>query len=116
MHRNMVDLPDPDGPATTIAFPRSIARSTPSSTTLPSKLLRMPSSATRCEAPRTTEPPDPSPERSAVSLLIAQPPGPGGPGRSDPPCPGPTIARFLHGVGGSGRRRLARRPDPAGSI
>ncbi len=51
MHRSMVDLPDPDGPAITTTSPRSIVRSMPSSTRLSPKLLRTRSSSTRCPFP-----------------------------------------------------------------
>src|SRR5688500_12770116 len=44
--RSIVDLPEPEGPATTIDSPRSMPRSMPSRTTLPSKALRTPDSST----------------------------------------------------------------------
>ena len=46
MHRSIVDLPEPDGPATTTASPGAIARSMSSSTRLSPKLLRTPLSST----------------------------------------------------------------------
>src|SRR5215207_4976715 len=47
MQRSIVDLPDPEGPATTIASPRSIFSSIPSRTRLSPKLLRTEASSTR---------------------------------------------------------------------
>src|SRR5829696_9012731 len=47
MQRSIVDLPDPEGPATTIASPRSILNSIPSRTRLSPKLLRTEASSTR---------------------------------------------------------------------
>ena len=46
MQRSSVDLPEPDGPATTIASPRLMDRSMPSRTRLSPKLLRIPLAST----------------------------------------------------------------------
>src|ERR687896_673841 len=54
MQRSIVDLPDPDGPATTIDSPLSIARVMSSSTRLLPKLLRTWSSSTRCPLERVS--------------------------------------------------------------
>ena len=46
--RSIVDLPEPEGPAMTMASPRPTFRSIPSSTRLVPKLFRICFSSTRC--------------------------------------------------------------------
>src|SRR5215207_11156403 len=73
MQRSIVDLPDPEGPAITIAFPRGTSRSMSSRTRRSPKLLR-----TRCSetsAPFSLETPDDSTIRASL-------PPSGSPGRS----------------------------------
>src|SRR5918994_2884381 len=53
MQRNIVDLPEPEGPAMTTTSPRPIDRSIPSRTRFSPKLLRIERSSTRC-APSLT--------------------------------------------------------------
>ena len=78
MQRRIVDFPEPEGPAITIASPRSTSRSIPSRTRLSPKLLRTCSSVTNpffaLEAPdsdtvRLTYPAPRSSSRAGATVI-----------------------------------------------